>query len=69
MFLTPLHIAVMEQNVQIAKSLLSDYKAEVDCTDYRNNTPLHYALINGNIKLVKVLLTHFPRIDIENLDN
>lgn len=66
--MTPLHIAVIEQHLLITKMLLTDFKAEVDCTDYINNTPLHYAVINGNIKLVKILLSRFPKIDIENFD-
>jgi ankyrin repeat protein len=46
--------------------LLEEFKANVDCTDARNNTPLHYAIMNGNLKLVRVLFSKFPRIDISN---
>jgi ankyrin repeat protein len=66
--MTPLHIATFEQHLLLVKMLLQEFKADVDCMDYRNNTPLHYAVNNGNLRLVKIILTKFPRIDIQNFD-
>lgn len=54
--MSALHIASIEQHLLIAKMLIQEFKADVDCLDARNNTPLHYAVLNGNLKLVKILL-------------
>ncbi len=66
--MTALHIAAIEQHLLLVKMLLQEFKADVDCLDYRNNTPLHYAIINNNYKLVKIIISNFPRIDIENFE-
>lgn len=69
MMQTPLHIAVNQGNAMLTRILIQEYKANVDCLDYKNNTPLHYAVINSNLKIVKIILQKgSPRIDLENFE-
>lgn len=38
-------------------ALVTEYGADANANDYRDETPLHYAAENGYIEVVKVLVT------------
>lgn len=52
---TPLHKAVVSENIEICK-LLINAGADVNIGDIYNNTPLYYAIHRENINLVKLFL-------------
>mmetsp|Transcript_51879 Transcript_51879/g.129074 ORF Transcript_51879/g.129074 Transcript_51879/m.129074 type:complete len:185 (-) Transcript_51879:7-561(-) len=55
----PLHVAVMLQDADIVRLLLSN-KAEVTATDKEGKTPLHYAALSGNATIAKMILEVTP---------
>lgn len=56
--LTPLHIAVEKDNIEIVDLLLKS-SADINARGYRDKfTPLHLAIFNKNIKMAKFLLDH-----------
>jgi len=57
MNITPLHVAVSQQQPAIVKLLLKE-GAEVDRAKGDGNTPLHLAAFNGNSDIVQILLAH-----------
>ena len=54
---TPLHLAAMEGNVDLAKLLLAN-KAEVNAKDNIGWTPLHFAAVKGHKDVVELLRQH-----------
>ena len=57
---TPLHIAIMNQNVNMVRLLLK-YNADINCKEYNDvgeKTPLHYAVEKNNYELTNLLLDH-----------
>ena len=61
---TPLHLAVLSSNAQVAGTLLSHH-ASVAPQDDISNTPLHYAAFSGNQELVELLLRHKAITDVQ----
>ena len=55
--MTPLHIAVAENQIKII-SLLLDSGADVNCKNNRQDTPLHLAARHGNYEATQLLLLH-----------
>ncbi|XP_052809412.1 ankyrin-3-like [Mya arenaria] len=53
---TPLHIAAIKGNVDVAKLLLNSQKIDVDCKDEDGNTPLMLASKYGNKELIDLLI-------------
>lgn len=53
---TALHVAVIENCVEIVKLLLAHPKIKLDLCDHSGKTPLHYA--HSNVTLLKILLNH-----------
>ena len=64
----PLHIAVLNRQIQIA-SLLLRYGADVNKQDIGLNTPLHYAVENGDEKAVELLMKYHAKTNIANLQD
>lgn len=60
---TPLHLAALLGNTQLAESLISN-KANVDSKDDIGNTPLHWAAFFGFGDLVAQLLRHGANVAI-----
>ena len=54
--LTPLHIAVIAENVDTAEKLIKA-GVDVNATDYQDWTPLHHAALAGHQVLIDLLLT------------
>jgi len=52
---TPLHIAALEHQEQIAW-LLSNWTSDIDARDGENMTPLHFAALANNYRIVRHLL-------------
>ena len=65
LYSTPLHFAVLAQNLK-GVELLVRCGANMDLTDYLGNTPLHYACDLGNIKIVRLLVEFGSNIHKKN---
>lgn len=52
---TPLHLAVLIGNAEVAQMLLS-FGAQPSVKDNNGNTALHLAVLHGNLECVKVIL-------------
>jgi len=64
--MTPLHIAVLNNKVDVAKYLIDVGKADLDCEESKVNTPLHFACRNANSEMVKLILKYNIAIDCPN---
>ncbi|GAB6022752.1 hypothetical protein CHUAL_006847 [Chamberlinius hualienensis] len=56
---TPLHMAVIRNNIKLIKILIDNYDADVDSSNNDGRTPLHEAVINNNIAIVTMLIEDF----------
>lgn len=54
---TPLHLAVITDQAEIAEHLLKA-GCDLDVRDFRGNTPLHIACQQGSLRSVSVLTQH-----------
>lgn len=64
---TPLHLAVMNENIDAVKLLLSHPNIDINEPDNTYNTPLKTAVTRNYYDIVKILLND-PRIDINKSD-
>lgn len=62
---TPLHFAVIQNNVAIAERLL-EMNANPNLRNLRGNTPLHLAAAKRDYMMVKLLLEHGAYPDFQN---
>ena len=62
----PLHVAVAQGRVAIAKELLK-HGAETDVRDTLGRTPLHVALASGKVPAAKLLLAQGAEDDLQGL--
>jgi len=62
---TPLHWAVLADDVALARSRLAD-GAEVNTKDHLGRTPLHDAVSQGNPDLVRLLLDHGAEVNTKD---
>jgi ankyrin repeat protein len=65
---TPLHTAVLYENVEMVQLLLSFPEIEINAKNNNNQTPLHAAAITGNFEIFQLLLSH-PKIEINVKNN
>ena len=56
---TPLHIAVLNNNLPVIRSLL-EYNADIEKINAYLYTPFLSAMENGNENIIRFLLTHLP---------
>jgi len=63
----PLHIAIAQDKVEIAKLLLKHgaNPNQQDATN-KDRSPLHIAASNGNENLVRLLLTHLANVNLQD---
>ncbi|CEF65302.1 Inversin [Strongyloides ratti] len=54
--MSPLHIAVLANNIDCVKILLQECKISTEIYDEDARTPLHYAAQNGRVEIVELLL-------------
>ena len=66
---TPVYYAVEKNNLDIAKLLLVEYKANPNIQIKSGNTPLHQAASSGKVKMAKLLLENRADPTIENSAN
>ena len=62
----PLHIAVIEGNIETANLLIKATKNVNQCENILGNTPLHVACINGDVKTALALIEAGAKTDITN---
>jgi len=62
---TPLHVAVLNKNIEIVDLLLKN-GADTNVVDDDGNTPLHLAIFTDFPGMIDVLLRYTPRMDIQN---
>jgi formylglycine-generating enzyme required for sulfatase activity/ankyrin repeat protein len=60
--LTPLHVAAMYNNEEIAKIIIKN-GADIDPKDKRGIAPLRYVVNNNNIEMVKYLINHGANVN------
>lgn len=60
---TPLHCAVLHNNINAIKSLL-EAGAKINKTDKNHNTPIYEAVKCENFKAIKILLQYNPDLEI-----
>ncbi|MCB9060325.1 MAG: ankyrin repeat domain-containing protein [Halobacteriovoraceae bacterium] len=69
---TPLHLAAIENDFEIARSLIEVTKDDptyLGISDTKNETVLHKAARIGNIQLIKLILRYNSKIkDLRNID-
>ncbi|CAM4657691.1 nuclear factor NF-kappa-B p105 subunit isoform X4 [Lepidochelys kempii] len=65
---TALHLAVEQENISLAGSLLLEGDADVDSTTYDGTTPLHIAAGRGSTKLTALLKAAGADPHIENFE-
>ncbi|MGE3319901.1 MAG: ankyrin repeat domain-containing protein [Candidatus Berkiella sp.] len=66
--LSPLHVAVLENDMDKVKALLAMPNTDVNAKDARGNTPLHLALLNKNNELAGEILEH-NQVDLNSENN
>ena len=64
---TPLHIAAIYNNVDVAEYLISK-GAGIDLKNNHGKTPLHLAIQVDEIKISSFLLTHGAKVDIKDIN-
>jgi hypothetical protein len=62
---TPLHVAVMRDQMDRAELLLP-HNADINAKDRVGNTPLHYAASGPHAHIVKWLLAHGANVNVRN---
>jgi uncharacterized protein len=62
---SPLHMAVIVENVEVAQVLL-DHGADINAMDKKGRTPLHYAVEGNRKSILKLLLARGANQDIKN---
>lgn len=60
---TPLHYAVLHNNINAIKSLL-EAGSKINKTDKNHNTPIYEAVCCRNIEAITILLQHNPDLEI-----
>jgi ankyrin repeat protein len=64
---TPLHLAVREESVEIARMLI-DSGADLNLQDQWGYTPLHWAAIKGNEEIARMLIDAKADLDVQDND-
>ena len=54
-----LHYACSNDQIGVVRVLISEFQANVNCTDAKWHTPLHCACMKGNIDMVRSLISEF----------
>ena len=58
MFRTALYEAVMRDNIEIVKLLLTNEKINVNIQNFLKNTSLHLAAKDEKVEIVRILIHH-----------
>lgn len=61
--LNPLFYAIFQNQIEIVKLFL-DYGADIESTDYYDNTPLGFALLYGNTEIAEYLIKRHAELNI-----
>ncbi|CAG2220164.1 unnamed protein product [Mytilus edulis] len=64
---SPLHEAVLNENVDIVKLLVS-LDADVRAPDIKGDSPLHYAALNENFDIVKILVSLGADVSVPDIE-
>ncbi|EAX96724.1 hypothetical protein TVAG_075300 [Trichomonas vaginalis G3] len=64
---TPYHHAVLNEDVEVTKYLISIGKFDINAKEPFGAFPIHYAALNKNVEVFKLLCT-LPNIDINAMD-
>lgn len=67
-YLTPLHLAVQTNNLEIVQSFVPLEKTDLNCRDNQGNSPLHMAVKLNNLPIVRAICSS-NRIDKNIHDN
>ena len=65
--LTPVHVAVIANNLPTLLLLLNEYKCSADVYDNNFRTPLHWAARLGSCDIVEALLKHGAKVQRDTL--
>jgi hypothetical protein len=63
--------AVREGDIMLARNLLDNTDANIDCQDANGATPLHLSVQHNDVDMVKSLMKHRPNVEIgdDDLEN
>lgn len=64
---TPLHLATIENNVEVVRVLI-EAGALLNLQDEDQNTALHYAIIQENPEIVEMIVLNCPNMHVRNKD-
>jgi ankyrin repeat protein len=62
---TPLHLAVREESVEIARMLI-DAGADLDVQDKWERTPLHWAAVYGRVEITRMLIDAKADVNVQD---
>jgi ankyrin repeat protein len=60
---TPLHLAALRGNKEVAETLLKSRSVHVDARDENGMTPLHKAATQGHVGVAEVLITKLADVN------
>lgn len=66
MLQTPLHVAVLANNLDAVKMLSECKETNMHCHDRRGNTPIHLACQLGSLEIVRIILDSITKKKIDN---
>ena len=67
--LTPLHLAVLYNQIAVAEQLITKHGHSVDCVNENKETPLHFACFSGRLPFISMFVhEHQAGLDVCNKD-
>ena len=67
--LTPLHLAVLYNQIAVAEQLITKHGHSVDCVNENKETPLHFACFSGQLPFISMFVhEHQAGLDVCNKD-
>ena len=65
-FISEIHFLQRSIALRYLFQVLLQDGADVNATDYNNDTPMSWASMKGNLEVIKILLEYNARVDTEN---
>ncbi|UJR31398.1 hypothetical protein I4U23_018892 [Adineta vaga] len=62
----PIHLAIIHNQLEALKLLISRHPSQVNLPGERKKTPLHYTALNDNVEAARILTDHHARLCLRN---